>query len=124
MSDHIPDPRQHRTILYGQYANRTRGAQRHTEDILPERPAEPARRRCPPSWARLIAKVYQVDPLVCTRCGQKMQPIAFLTDQLSIRRILDHLRLGTSEQDKPPPAREILRVAEQGEGWGVPANWE
>jgi hypothetical protein len=74
--------------------------------------------------ARLIAKVYQVDPLVCTRCGQKMQPIAFLTDQLSIRRILDHLGLGTSAQDKPPPAREILRVAEQGEGWGVPANWE
>jgi hypothetical protein len=27
-------------------------------------------------------------------------------------------------QDKPPPVREILRVAEQGEGWGVPANWE
>ena len=65
-----------------------------------------------------------VDPLVCTRCGQKMQPIAFLTDQLSIRRILDHLGLGTSAQDKPPPAREILRVAEQGQGWGVPANWE
>ena len=88
------------------------------------RPAEPARRRCSPSWARLIAKVYQVDPLVCTRCGQKLQPIAFLTDQLSIRRILDHLGLGTSAQDKPPPAREILCVAEQGEGWGVPANWE
>jgi len=43
-----------------------------------------------------------------------MQPIAFLTDQLSIRRILDHLGLGTSAQDKPPPAREILRVVEQG----------
>jgi len=40
------------------------------------------------------------------------------------RRILDHLGLGTSAQDKPPPAREILRVAEQGEAWGVPANWE
>jgi hypothetical protein len=25
--------------------------------------------------------------------------------------------------DKPPPAREILRVAEAGEGWGVPASW-
>jgi hypothetical protein len=51
MSDHIPDPGQHRTILYGQYANRTRGARRHTADVLPERPAEPARRRCSPSWA-------------------------------------------------------------------------
>ncbi len=45
--------------------------------------------------------------------------IAFLTDQLSIRRILDHLGLNA-----PPPVREILRVAEHGESWGVPANWE
>jgi len=51
--------------------------------------------------------------------------IAFLTDQLSIRRTLDHLGLSTPPQDKPPPApQEILRVAEHGEGWGVPANWE
>jgi len=108
MSDHIPDPGQHRTILYGQYANRVRGA----------------RQRCAPTWARLIAKVYQVDPLLCTRCGQKMQMIAFLTDELSIRRILDHLGLSAPAQDKPPPVREILRLAEQGESWGVQASWE
>jgi len=53
-----------------------------------------------------------------------MAAIAFLTDQLSIRRTLDHLGLDSPPQDKPPPVREILRVAEQGEGWGVPANWE
>jgi hypothetical protein len=51
-----------------------------------------------------------------------MQMIAFLTDQLSIRRILDHLGLSRLEQDKPPTAREILRVAEQGDGWGMPAK--
>jgi len=101
MSDHIPDPGQHRTVFYGQYANRARGT----------------------GWRDAAQKIYQVDPLVCTRCGQKMQMIAFLTDQLSIRRILDHLGLGTSPQDKPPPVREILRVADHGEGWGVPAEW-
>jgi hypothetical protein len=53
-----------------------------------------------------------------------MQMIAFLTDQLSIRRILDHLGLSPPDQAKPPPVREILRVAEQGEGWGTPAQWE
>jgi hypothetical protein len=52
-----------------------------------------------------------------------MQMIAFLTDQLSIRRILDHLGLSPPEQAPPPPVGEVLRVAEQGEGWGVPANW-
>jgi hypothetical protein len=68
---------------------------------MPEASTEPPRRRSSPTWARLIAKIYQVDPLVCTRCRQKMQMIAFLTDQLWIKRILDHL--GLSE----PPVREV-----------------
>ena len=50
--------------------------------------------------------------------------VAFLTDQLSIRRILSHLGLRTLAQDKPPPAHEVVRVAEQGEGWGTPPDWE
>jgi hypothetical protein len=80
-----------------------------------------------PSWARLIAKVYQVDPLVCTRCGQRMSILAFVSDQHSISRMLEHLGLRSPELDRPPPARqirEITRVAEQGEGWGVPASWD
>jgi hypothetical protein len=53
-----------------------------------------------------------------------MSVIAFLTDQVSIKRILDLLGLSTPPQDRPPPVRELLRVAEHGEGWGVPADWE
>ena len=53
-----------------------------------------------------------------------MSVIAFLTDQVSIKRILDHLGLSMPPQDKPPPVRELLRVAEHSEGWGVPADWE
>jgi hypothetical protein len=45
-----------------------------------------------------VAKIYQVDPLVCTRCGRKMRRIAFLTDQLSIKRIVDHLGLSEPPQ--------------------------
>jgi hypothetical protein len=48
-----------------------------------------------------------------------------VTDQLAIRRILDHLGLNTPQAEKPPPpAPEILRVAEHGDGWGMPAEWE
>jgi hypothetical protein len=118
-----PRPGTAPTILYGHYANRTRGARRRDESEWPQTSAEPPRRRSSPTWARLIAKIYQADPLICTRCGQKMKMIAFLTDRVSIRRMLDHLGLSPQEQAKPPPVRELLRVAEQGEGWGVPANW-
>ena len=76
-------------------------------------------KHCSPSWARLIARVYQVDPLVCTRCGQRMSLIAFVTDQMAIGKILDHVGLSTPEADKPPPpVPEVLRVAEHGDGWG------
>ena len=71
MSDHIPDPGQHRTIFYGEYSSRARAGCRPLEpdDTSTTADHPPPRRRCPPSWARLIAKVYQVDPLVCTRCA-------------------------------------------------------
>jgi hypothetical protein len=124
MSDHIPDPGQHRTLFYGEYANRVRGA-RPPEPEGAVAAAQPPPRRCSPSWARLIAKVYQADPLQCRRCGQRMSIVAFVTDSIVIRRILDHLGLSPPPpQEKPSPNREVLRVAEHGEGWGVPAEWE
>ena len=43
MSDHIPDPGQHRTILYGHYANRVRDQ----EDPRPPRPQHAAARQAP-----------------------------------------------------------------------------
>ena len=67
MSDHIPDPGQHRTLFYGVYANRVRGEHQPSEGDASLVTAEPPRKRCSPSWARLIAKVYQVDPLLCLR---------------------------------------------------------
>jgi hypothetical protein len=54
-----------------------------------------------------------------------MSLIAFVTDQMAIGRILDHLGLSGPEAEKPPPlVRELLRVAEHGDGWGVPAHWD
>src|SRR5262245_23737612 len=33
-------------------------------------------------------------------------------------------RPAAARAGRPPPAREVLRVAEAGEGWGVPASWD
>ena len=53
-----------------------------------------------------------------------MSLLAFVTDQIAVRGILDHLGLSTPQAERPPPpVPEILRVAEHGDGWGVPAEW-
>ena len=125
MSDHIPDPGQHRTLFYGEYSNRVRGSGHPDDREAQAGKAPEPRKRCSPTWARLIAKVYQTDPLVCTRCGKRMSIIAFVTDQMAIGKILDHLGLSSPQAARPPPpAREVLRVAEYADGWGSPQQWD
>jgi hypothetical protein len=53
-----------------------------------------------------------------------MSVAGFVTDTVAIGRILEHLGLSTPEAEEPPPVREILRIAEHGDDWGVPAEWE
>jgi hypothetical protein len=93
MADHIPDAGKHRDHFYGFYASRVRASRREREaSDVPAEPA-PAKRRCSPNWARLISKVYQADPLVCKGCGGPLKIVAYINDQTSIKRILDHLGL-------------------------------
>jgi hypothetical protein len=76
----------------------------------------PRKKRCSPSWARLIAKVYQADPLVCRDRGGPLKIIAYLYEQGAIRQILDHLGLTPREVRYAPvddEGRELTaRVAE------------
>jgi hypothetical protein len=52
----------------------------------------------------LLARIYEVFPLLCPRCGGAMRIIAFITDGPTVRDILGHL----GEPAAPPriaPAR-------------------
>jgi hypothetical protein len=116
MTDHIPDPGRHRTHFHGFYASRVRAKRREADPSGPPAEPAPAKRRCSPSWARLISKVYQADPLVCKACKGPLKIVAYITDELSITRILDHLGLSPPLQEKPPPTRELIRVPVDEEG--------
>jgi hypothetical protein len=49
------------------------------------------------AWARLLAKVYEVDPFVCPYCGAEMKVIAIIEDPDELKRILQHLiKIGRS----------------------------
>jgi hypothetical protein len=111
LCQHIPPPGLHLTRLYGAYANRTRGARarrmdgagssRTEHEDAPESPtpSQRARRR---EWARLIAKVFEADPLRCP-CGGTMRVVAFILDPAVIRKILRHRPSAEPRAHAPPP---------------------
>ena len=43
------------------------------------------------SWARLIRKIYEIDPLVCKKCRSPMKVLAVITDPGEVKNILRHL---------------------------------
>ena len=54
------------------------------------------------SWARLIQKVYQVDPLLCPKCRGEMRIISFIEDMGVVEKILRHLGLWKTRNHDPP----------------------
>lgn len=114
----LPDARQHVVRYFGAYSCRGHMAPRPrplteptmtapdaNEDAAPSGDpprATPARRA---SWARLIQRIFEVDPLLCG-CGATMKIVSVITDARVIDRILRHLRAQAATargQARPPP---------------------
>ncbi len=101
---HIPDRNEHMVRFYGRYSSRTRGAE-HERPDTDEPEAEvstPARQAAKAAWAKLIRKVYEVDPLECPKCGAQMRVIALIEDPAVIERILTWLGLWEPRQPGGP----------------------
>jgi hypothetical protein len=41
-------------------------------------------------WAMLLARIYEVFPLLCPHCGSEMRIAAFVTEAASVSRMLEH----------------------------------
>ena len=53
-------------------------------------------------WAEMIKKVYEINPLICPKCGGTMRIVSFIEDYKVIDKIIDHLKL-TFKAERPPP---------------------
>jgi hypothetical protein len=102
---HIPNKGEQMVRYYGYYSNKSRGLRKKagTDDQVPaliesEISAEEFRQ----NWARLIQKIYNVNPLVCSKCSGSMRIIAFIEDEQLVKKILMHLGLWEVKR-KPPP---------------------
>lgn len=124
LCSHIPDRFENLVRYAGWYSNRSRVKRRLSgADSADAAPPEMANareaRRVRSTWARLIHKVYEVDPLECPRCRGPMRVIALIEDKAVVRKILTHLRLWMPQveagrgpsppaADSPGPAAQIL----------------
>ncbi len=105
----IPDPGQHMVRYYAWYSNRSRGARDAVGARLagPQPQPEPIPSPSRASWARLLKRIFEVDPLVCPACGSKMKIVSVITEPNVIDAILRHLaRTGRRDpfEGRAPPA--------------------
>ena len=107
MCSHIPNRGEQMVRYYGYYSNVSRGKRKKEglDDAIPcileAQGNEKAFRK---SWARLIQKIYEVDPLVCPKCQGSMRIISFIENSSVIRDILNHLGLWLAGAKPSPKA--------------------
>ena len=87
---------------YGYYSNVSRGKRKkQNQDVLipcilepveyPEFSGDESSRESRKNGARLIQKIYEIDPLTCPKCQGRMRIIAFIDDEDVIKKIFKHL---------------------------------
>jgi len=109
VTSHIPDKGQVTVRYFGLYANAHRGkVKKASLAAFPLRIVEDELRRIPSKgWVAMIRKVYEVDPMLCPKCGGVMKVVAFLTEYAVVDRIIKHLKLTFVAERPPPPSRNI-----------------
>jgi hypothetical protein len=90
-------------------------------------PVSPKRSPAHYLCAALIARIYEVFPLLCPICGGQMRIIAFITHSADIRQILDHIGVQAEPPCISPPRGPPLWDecdAPVGEGIEGEPDWE
>jgi hypothetical protein len=110
---HIPEPRRHVIRYYGAYSSVVRArrrrepspataAERAGAPTVSVPQSDPKLRALRRRWAELLRRIYEVDPLICPRCGATMRIVACITEPRVITKILRHLAAKGADPRSPP----------------------
>jgi hypothetical protein len=113
LTQHIPPARVRLIRYYGLYSSKSRGKWKEwdhiaklapngwkeqngledvsDEDCVVELETTSGCTNSKQTWARLLQKVYLVDPMTCSTCGSEMKVIAVITDYYEVKKILKYL---------------------------------
>jgi hypothetical protein len=102
---HIPNKGEQMVRYYAYYSNKSRGLRKKagTDDQVPALiDSDISPQAFQKNWARLIQKIYHVNPLLCAKCSGAMRIISLIDNSEIIKKILKHLDLWDVKR-KPPP---------------------
>lgn len=118
-TQHIPPKGAHLIRYYGWYSNKARGMRKKAaEGDCPLADAVPTTGNSNRTWAMLIKRVFEVDPLACPLCGGEMKVVEFIEPPQGdvIEKILRHCGLWFASTPRPPPDTQDL-VYEPDDVW-------
>jgi hypothetical protein len=111
-TQHIPPKGSHTIRYMGWYSSKSRGLRKKaeakassTELSSPIGTSTVTPVRCSKTWAMLIKRVYEIDPMVCSQCGGEMEIVSFIEPPQSevIEKILRHCGLWKASAPRGPP---------------------
>jgi hypothetical protein len=119
----VPNKGEQMVRYYGDYSNVSRGKRKKQDQdglipsILepvedPDFSGKGSSREHRRNWARLIQKIYEIDPLTCPKCKGRMCIIAFIDDADVVKKILKDLGLWVQKARSPPKANSPQTASE------------
>ncbi len=123
-TDHIPETGQQLIRNWGYYSNASRAKRRRESGLLNsthgnqndhhEQDSNDGHRQRRLSWAKMIQKVYEIDPLLCPFCGGEVKILSFIIKPKTIKKILDAMDLPSQKPEplahSPPLFRDTTYV--------------
>ncbi len=103
----IPYPRKNQIRYHGFFAPNAQLREEITSGLVSQA-SDGSKKICRPGFAKLMARVFEIDVLACPRCHSKMQLISFITDPVAIRDILRSLKMTTAPPDIEMPSTYSL----------------
>jgi hypothetical protein len=136
LTSHIPNKGEQIVRYYGYYSNKSRGMRKKLDSKITTSDTDNksvntenatssternivltstlGRKKYKKNWARLIKKVFNIDPIICPSCNGNMKIISFIEDQRTVKKILMHLDLWMNhdppEEDEPVFSIENLQL--------------
>jgi len=109
MCSHVPNKGEQMVRYYGYVSNVSRGKRKKgdSDELIPSILQPDSSKEYRKNWARLIQKIYEVDPLTCPKCQGQMRILAFIEDEEVIKKILKHLGLWEMKARPPPKTRAL-----------------